>query len=103
MRDLLVLRSWRQAIDARQIDDKHITAGDLGATGVLLNCDTGKIGDFLAESGKPVEKSRFAGIWRPDQGNRVLSELCPLREGGEYKPVAAAQPWQSLITSHLYE
>ena len=60
MRDLLVLRPWREAIDARQIDDKHITVGDLCATGVLLNCDTRKIGNFLAESGQPVEKSRFA-------------------------------------------
>ena len=34
--------------------------GIFGATGVLLNCDTRKIGNFLAESGQPVEKSRFA-------------------------------------------
>jgi hypothetical protein len=73
MRYLLVLRARTQAVDTGKIDENNIAAGNLGATNVLFDRDTGKIGDFLAESCESIEESRLAGVWRTYKGNGVGS------------------------------
>jgi hypothetical protein len=56
MRDLLVLGTWIEAINARKIDQIDFTgAVDTGPSDVLLDSDAGEIGDFLTEARKAIE------------------------------------------------
>ena len=73
MCDLFVFRSRGQAVDAGQIDKRDLLIGDLGASGVLLDCDAGEVCDLLPETGQAIEEGGFAGVWRAHKRNGMRS------------------------------
>ena len=67
VRDLLVLRARREAVDAREVDDVELgRVLDLQLAEVLLDRDAGEVRDLLAQARETVEERRLAGVGRAD-------------------------------------
>ena len=73
-RNLLVFRARIETINPRKIDQNNFarTLG-LGFADVVFHRHARKIGHLLPQSGQPVKKSRFARVWRPNNGHYVGS------------------------------
>ena len=72
-RNPLVFRLGNEAVDAGQVDERDFFAvGIANVADVVLDGDTGKIADFLAQSGEPIVERGLAGIRRTDNRNGAI-------------------------------